>query len=108
MNHEDCPIRIARALRGPDMLFLFLSMALTSTQQMQHDITEWKMYQQMQGDEEAIADIWRPSATLLADYREVKKCYVRFHLYRVSGCTAELHKVEIDLGNQDTARTETR
>jgi hypothetical protein len=29
------------------MLLLFLSMALNDTQQMQHDVTEWKMYQQM-------------------------------------------------------------
>src|ERR1700733_4003581 len=89
-----------------DMLLLFLSMALNDTQQMQHDVTEWKMYQQMRAEEETIADIWRPSAKLLADYRQAKKCYVRFHLYKASSCGAELRKVETDLGNLDVARTE--
>jgi len=90
------------------MLLLFFSMALTNTQQMQHDVTEWQMYQQIQGDEEAIADIWRPSAKLLADYRKAKKCYVRFHLYRASNCSAELQEVGADLGKLDVARTESR
>jgi hypothetical protein len=29
------------------MLLLFLSMALTNTQQLEHDLTEWGMYRQM-------------------------------------------------------------
>jgi hypothetical protein len=90
------------------MLLLYLSIALNNTQQMQHDVTEWKMYQQMQAEEDTIADIWRPSAQLLADYRKARKCYVRFHLYQVSSCGAELQKVETDLGNLDVARTEGR
>jgi len=88
------------------MFLLFISMALTTKQQMQHDVTEWKMYQQLQGDEDAIADIWRPSAKLRADYRGAKNCYVRFHLYRTPDCTAELHKVEVDLGDLDVAGTD--
>ena len=90
------------------MLLLLLSMALTNTQQTQHDVTEWQMYQQLQGDKEAIADIWRPSAELLADYRKAKQCYVRFHLYRAADCSAELQKVGEDLGRLGVARTESR
>jgi hypothetical protein len=105
VSHKKCSIR---ALGGVDMLLLFLSMALTNTQQMQHDATEWQMYQQLQGDKEAIADIWRPSPKLLSDYGKARKCYVRFHLYRASNCSAELQQVGADLGKLDVASTESR
>jgi hypothetical protein len=74
------------------MLLFALTMALTAAQQTQHDHTEWTIYQRLHMSEEAIAELWRPSAKVLADYREAKKCYVRFHLYRTSGCGAELRR----------------
>ncbi len=86
------------------MFLLFISMALTPKQQRQHDITEWNIYHQMRTEEDAIADIWRPSAKLLADYRSAKSCYVRFHLYQTPDCSVELRRVEADLG--DVERTD--
>ncbi len=90
------------------MLVLALSVALTAAQQAQHDQTESTIYQRLHTDEEAIAELWKPSAKLLADYREAKKCYVRFHLNQGSDCSAELMKVDADLGNVDVKRAEGR
>ena len=70
------------------MLLLFLAITLTDAQQAKHD-TKWAIYQVMQSDEATIADIWRPSAKLLLDYRKLRKCYVQFHLYRTKECNAE-------------------
>jgi hypothetical protein len=33
------------------MLLLFLSMTLTDAQQLKHDLTEWRMYQRITGDD---------------------------------------------------------
>ncbi len=85
------------------MLFLFLAMVLNDAQQTQHDRTEWAIYQRVQADEAAIADIWRPNPKLLADYRTAHKCYVQFHLYRVAGCSAQFAKVDRDLGHSEAA-----
>jgi hypothetical protein len=90
------------------MLLLFLSMALTSAQQAQHDQTEWAMYQRMQADQAVITDLWRPNARLLADYHKAQKCYVQFHLYRVMDCQAALAKVDQDLGEVETAQAAER
>ena len=90
------------------MLLLFAAIALTNGQQTQHDQTEWAMYQRLQADKETIADMWRPNDTLLADYRKAHKCYVQFHLYRAADCNAELAKVDLDLGDLEMARTESR
>jgi hypothetical protein len=81
------------------MLLLFLSIALSNAQQRKHDVAEWRMYQRVQADKEAIADIWRPHSKLLADYRRAQRCYTRFHLYRATSCDAELANVDRDLGN---------
>lgn len=86
-------------------MLLLLIMALSEAQQAQHDHAELAIYQRVQADEVTIADIWRPSAKLLADYRKARRCYVRFHLYRVADCSAELTKVDLDLGNLEMART---
>jgi hypothetical protein len=85
------------------MLLLFLSMALSNAQQLKHDVAEWMMYQRVQADKEAIADMWRPRSKLLADYRRAQRCYVRFHLYRCTSCDAELANVDRDLGNVGAA-----
>ena len=90
------------------MLFLFLSIALTDAQQLQHDVTEWKMYQRIRADDAAIADMWRPPVAVLTDYRKARDCYVQFHLYRKGDCSAELMKLETDLGDVKTARIQTR
>jgi hypothetical protein len=91
-----------------NMLLLFLSIALTNTQQTRHDANEWKMYQQIRREESVIADMWRPPAKLAADYRKARNCYVKYHLYRAASCSAELNKVEMDLGQEEVARTESR
>jgi hypothetical protein len=90
------------------MLLLFLSMALANAQQAQHDQTEWAMYRRLQADKETISEMWRPDGRLPADYRKAHKCYVQFHLYRVANCDAELAKVDLDLGDLELARTESR
>jgi hypothetical protein len=90
------------------MLLLFLSMALTDTQQLQHDATEWRMYQRITADDAAIANMWRPPAKLLVDYRKARRCYVLFHLYRKENCSSELMKVQKDLGDVETALTQIR
>jgi hypothetical protein len=90
------------------MLLLFLSMALTDAQQLQHDVTEWKIYQRIGEDDAAIADMWRPPAKLLVDYRKARQCYARFHLYRTRDCGTELMKVETDLIDVENGRLQTR
>jgi hypothetical protein len=86
------------------MLLLFVSMALTNTQQAQHDRTELAIYRRMQAEQAVIADMWRPDARLLADYHKAQKCYVHFHLYRVKDCQAALTRVDRDLGEVETAQ----
>ena len=95
------------------MLLLFLAMALTDAQQVQHDADEWRMSQKLQADQAAIADMWRPApkmhifrqnGKLLVDYRKAQRCYVRFHLYRATSCDAELATVDRDLGDVEKAR----
>jgi hypothetical protein len=90
------------------MLLLFLSMTLSNAQQLKHDTAEWRMYQRIQADKEAIADIWRPRKSLLAEYRKARRCYVRFHLYKATSCDVELSHVERDLGDVDMAAIDTR
>lgn len=80
------------------MLFLLLAMALTDTEQAQHDAVELAMYNRLQADQNAIADLWRPPASLLSDYRAARRCYVEFHLYKTESCTAQLAAVDRDLG----------
>jgi hypothetical protein len=90
------------------MLLLFAAMALTDVQQAQHDRTEWAIYQRLQTDKEAIADMWRPNNRLLADYRKAHGCYLRFHLYRATDCNPELAAVDLDLGYLQIAQTKSR
>lgn len=90
------------------MLLLFLAMTLTDTQQAKHDATEWAIYQLMQSDEATIADMWRPDAKLLSDYRKLSRCYVQFHLYRTADCNTELTQVDLDLGKAEVARNTDR
>jgi hypothetical protein len=57
------------------------------------------MSQRIQADDAVIADMWRPPAKLIADYRKARRCYAQFHLYRIGSRDTELKKVETDLGN---------
>ena len=88
------------------MMLLVFALSLTNKQQAQHDLNEWRMSQRIQAYDAAIADMWRPSAMLIADYRKARKCYVEFHLYKTADCNTELQKVEADLGNVEVANTE--
>jgi hypothetical protein len=87
-----------------NMLLLFLTIALTDAQQVQHDREEWKIAHKIQAEQEAISDIWRPNARLVSDYRKAQSCYARFHLYKAPNCDAPLAQVETDLGNLEIAR----
>jgi hypothetical protein len=86
------------------MLLLFFAIALTNTQQAQHDRTELAIYQRIQADQETISHIWRPDAGLIADYKKARACYINFHLYRATDCDAQLRQVEIDLGHVEVAK----
>lgn len=86
------------------MLFLFLAIAFTDTQQAQHDRAERAMYQRIQADQETISDIWQPNARVMADYKKARACYTNFHLYRVLNCDAQLAQVDRDLGNIEMAK----
>jgi hypothetical protein len=87
-----------------NMLLLFLAMALTDTQQAQHDHEEWKIAHRIKAEQEAISNIWQPNARLVSDYRKAQSCYTKFHLYKVSSCDAQLAQVETDLGSLEMAR----
>jgi hypothetical protein len=90
------------------MLVLFFALAITESQQAQHDRTEQAMYQRIRADQERISDVWRPNARLLSDYKKVQACYTKFHLYKVPNCDAELKQVDNDLSNVEVVRPEHR
>jgi hypothetical protein len=90
------------------MLILFIAMAVTDTQQAQHDRIELAIYTRIQAEQATIAEIWRPNARLLSDYHKARNCYVKFHLYRASTCDAELGQVDRDLGSIEMARANSR
>jgi hypothetical protein len=87
------------------MLLLFLAMSLTNSQQAQHDRTELAMYQRLQADQALIADIWHPSARLVADLRKARACYTKFHLYKGPNCETELSQMDRDLGEIELAQS---
>jgi hypothetical protein len=87
------------------MLLLFIAMSLTNAQQAQHDRTELAMYQRLQADQALIAEIWHPSARLLADLRKARGCYTRFHLYKAPNCETELGQMDRDLGEVELAQS---
>lgn len=80
------------------ILTLVLAAALTEAQQQKHDAIELELYTRMQADENAVAEVWRPSTKLLSDYRAARRCYVNFHLYKVESCKEEFDQVDHDLG----------
>jgi len=88
-----------------EMLLLFFAISLSVTQQAQHDRTELRMYQRIQIDQTQIADIWHPSARLLADLRKTLACYTKFHLYKTPSCDSELLQMDRDLGQVELAQS---
>jgi hypothetical protein len=86
------------------MLLLLFAMALTDSQQAQHDKIERAIYERIEADRAAISDIWQPSRRLLADYTKAQTCYVKFHLYRAPNCDMDLAQVERDLGKVEMAQ----
>jgi hypothetical protein len=87
-------------------MLLFIALSLTNKQQKQHDFDERMMSRRTQAYDAVIADMWRPRAKLIADYRKARKCYVQFHLYKTANCDPELQQVKTDLGNVEIAHTE--
>jgi hypothetical protein len=80
------------------LALLFVQAETTSLDpQIKHDGIEYALYQRLQADQNAIADIWRPSPKVLSDLRAARRCYTQFHLYKVDGCEAEFAKVDRDL-----------
>jgi len=88
------------------MFFLYFAIALTNSQQMHHDDTERAIYQRIETSKETISYIWRPNTKLLSDYGRARSCYIKFHLYKVINCDAELAQVEADLGNMALTRSD--
>jgi hypothetical protein len=88
------------------MLALFFALAITESQQAQHDRAENALYQRIQADRERISDVWRPNARLISDFKKLQACYAKFHLYKVPGCEAELTRVDGDLLNVEMVRPE--
>jgi hypothetical protein len=80
------------------MFSLLLFVAMTQTQ---HDDAERVMQAELIAQRDQIADIWRPSKQLMADYQAAEKCYVKFHLGKAAGCSEQLGRVEVDLINED-------
>lgn len=79
------------------ILTLLLALALTDAEQAKHDEMERSLSARLTAQENAIWAIWRPSASLLADYRAARRCYTQFHLYKVDDCEKEIGKVNDDL-----------
>jgi hypothetical protein len=76
---------------------LFAVVTLTQAQQDKHDAAELAMYTQLKADQDAIAEIWRPSPKLLSDFRAARRCYTQFHLYKVESCEEQFQQVDRDL-----------
>jgi hypothetical protein len=62
------------------------------------------MYQRLQADQAQIADIWHPSASLIADLRKGRAYYMKFNLYKIPNCDAELSQMDRDLGEVELAQ----
>ena len=88
------------------MFFLYFVIALTDSQQMHHDDTERAIYQRIEASKETISYIWRPNMKLLSDYEKARRCYIKFHLYKVINCDAELAQVDADLEHMEPARSD--
>jgi hypothetical protein len=79
------------------MILFIIAAALSTQQQAQHDAVELAMYRRLQTAQNQLDEIWRPNSKLLSDVRSARRCYTKFHLYRVEGCKAEFDKVDADL-----------
>jgi hypothetical protein len=80
---------------------LLLFLVLSATTQIQHDATEQQIWSHLQRQKDSIMDRWPHAGhKLLSDFHRASKCYVQFHLQKVSTCEAALSVVDRDLAVQ--------
>jgi hypothetical protein len=106
--HEEAQIRIPQVQEDLHMLIPFATMVLAEAQQAHHLAPNWRCTNVSRQTKRRSPICGGPNGRLLADYREANRCYVQFHLYRVADCSSKLATVEIDLGDLQIARTESR
>jgi hypothetical protein len=82
-------------------MFLLFFLVLFATKQIQHDAIEQQIWSHLQRQKDSIMDRWPHAGhRLLADSHRASKCYVQFHLQKVSTCEGELSAVDRDLAEQ--------
>ena len=80
-------------------MFLLLFLLLSATKQIQHDAIEQQIWS-LQRQKDSIMERWPHAGhRLLADH-SASKCYVQFHLQKVSTCEGVLSAVDRDLAEQ--------
>jgi hypothetical protein len=82
-------------------MHLLLLLVLSAAKQIQHDATEQQIWKHLQRQKDSIMDRWPHAGhRLLSDFHKASKCYVQFHLQKVSTCDAALSAVDRDLTEQ--------
>ena len=82
-------------------MFLLAFLALSATKQIQHDAMEQRISSDLQRQKDSIMDRWPHAGhKLLSDFHKASKCYVEFHLQKVSTCKEALSAVDRDLTEQ--------
>jgi hypothetical protein len=86
---------------------LLLFLVLSAAKQIQHDATEQQIWSHLQQQKDSILYLWPHAGhKLLSDFQRANKCYVQFHLQRITTCEAALSEVDHDLARQMDQETE--
>jgi HPt (histidine-containing phosphotransfer) domain-containing protein len=82
-------------------MHLLLFLVLSAAKQIRHDAIEQQIWNHLQRQKDSIMDRWPHAGhRLLSDFHKASKCYVQFHLQKVSTCDAALSAVDRDLTEQ--------
>ena len=82
-------------------MHLLLFLVLSAAKQIRHDAIEQQIWNHLQRQKDSIMDRWPHAGhRLLSDFHKASKCYVQFHLQKVSTCDAVLSAVDRDLTEQ--------
>jgi hypothetical protein len=82
-------------------MHLLLFLVLSAAKQIRHDAIEQQIWNHLQRQKDSIMDRWPHAGhRLLSDLHKASKCYVQFHLQKVSTCDAALSAVDRDLTEQ--------
>jgi hypothetical protein len=82
-------------------MFFLLFLVLSATKQIHHDAIEQQIWSHLQQQKDSIMDRWpHAGRRLLSDFHRASKCYVQFHLQKVSTCEEALSAVDRDLAEQ--------